>query len=222
MPTELYYGQIKLRLRWRNKFMRKNIIAFGLILLSFSLCFGQTNPKLAEEINKMYELDQSVQTDIMTAAQNRATKEKLDELYKIKVDTFKKHIPILKKIISDNGYPTYDLIGKESGDNFFTMIQHSDADLQFQKDCLKIIEKQVKKKQANARSFAYLTDRVNINSGKPQIYGTQLEYKNDEAVSKNLKDPKNVNKRRTKLGLESLEDYLKKATEFHQQMNKKN
>ncbi|HRH41248.1 MAG TPA: hypothetical protein PKY82_06345 [Pyrinomonadaceae bacterium] len=202
--------------------MRKILLTIAFVLMSLSFSFGQHNQQLADKINKMYELDQSVQTDIMTAAQNGASKEKLDELYKIKSDTFKNHIPILKQIIAENSFPTYDLVGKMAGDNFFTMIQHSDADLQFQKDCLKIIEKQVKKKQANACSFAYLTDRVNINSGKPQIYGTQLDYKNDQAVSKNLKDPKNVNKRRIKLGLEPLEDYLKKATEFHQQMNKKN
>mgnify|MGYP001331349733 CR=1 FL=1 len=202
--------------------MRRNIIVFGLILLSFSVCFGQTNQKLADEINKMYELDQSVQTDIMTAAQNGTSKEKIDELIKIQHETFKKHIPILKKIIAENGYPTYDLVGKDAGDKFFTMIQHSDADLKFQKETLKTIEKLVKKKQANARSFAFLTDRVNINYGKPQIYGSQLDYKDGQAVSKNLKDPKNVNKRRAELGLGPLEDYLKKATEFHQKMNKKN
>lgn len=202
--------------------MKKNIIAIVLILFSLSLCFGQTNQSLADKINKMYELDQSVQTDVIIANQSGATKEKMDELFKKVPETFKKHIPILKQIIAENGYPTYDLVGKESGDKFFTMIQHSDADLQFQKDCLKIIAKLVKKKQANSRSFAYLTDRVNINSGKPQIYGTQLDYKDDKAVPKNLKDPKNVNKRRLEMGLEPLEDYLKKATEFHQQMNKKN
>ena len=201
--------------------MSKIIISISLILLSFSLCLGQTNPKLADEINRMYELDQSVQTDIMTAAQNGATTEKVNELIKIQLETFKKHIPILKKIIAENGYPTYDLVGKEAGNQFFTMIQHSDVDLKFQKDCLKIIAKLVKKTQANAKSFAFLTDRVNINSGKPQIYGSQLDYKDDKAVSKNLKDPKNVNKRRAEVGLEPLEDYLKTATEFHQEMNKK-
>ena len=190
--------------------------------MSFSICFGQTNQNLANKINKMYELDQSVQTDVMIANQNGVTKEKMDELFKKVPETFKKHIPILKQIIAENGYPTYELVGKEAGDNFFTMVQHSDADLQFQKDCLRIIAKLVKKKQANARSFAYLTDRVNINSGKPQIYGTQLDYKDDKAIPKNLKDPKNVNKRRLEMGLDSLEDYLRKATEFHQQMNKKN
>ena len=202
--------------------MRKNIILLGLFLLSFSLSFGQTNQKLANEINKMYELDQSVQTDLIEALQSKASKEKIAEVDKFKVETFKKHIPVLKKIIADHGFPSYDLVGKEAGDKFFTMIQHSDSDVKFQKDCLKIIAKLVKKKQANARSFAFLTDRVNINSGKPQIYGSQLDYKDGQAFSKNLKDPKNINKRRAELGLEPLEDYLKKATEFHQQMNKKN
>ncbi|MEQ1923917.1 MAG: DUF6624 domain-containing protein [Pyrinomonadaceae bacterium] len=202
--------------------MKKNIIAISLTLLISGAGFGQTDPRLADQINKMYELDQSVQTDLMAAAQKGETKEKMDEHYKKIKDTFKNHIPVLKKIITEKGFPTYDMVGKEAAGNFFTMIQHADSDLAFQKACLKIVEKLVKKNQADGRSFAYLTDRVNINSGKPQIYGTQLEYKNGEAFSKNLGNAKEVNKRRAKLRMEPLEDYLKKATEFHQQMNKKN
>jgi len=115
--------------------MKQIFMMVGLILISFSLCIGQTvkNQSLADQIKKMYELDQKVQTDIVTAFQNGASPEKKDELFKIQSETFKHHIPILKKIISENGYPTYDLIGQEAGNNFFTMVQHSDADLNFQR-----------------------------------------------------------------------------------------
>ena len=82
------------------------------------------------------------------------------------------------------------------------------------------MDKEVKRKRANPSDFAYLTDRVNINLGEPQVYGTQLGYdENKTAFAKNLKDPKNVNKRRKSMGLEPLEDYLKFATEAHRQMN---
>ena len=87
---------------------------------------------------------------------------------------------------------------------------------------LKLIKKQVDKKQAKANDFAFLTDRVLINSGKEQLYGTQLGYdKDNNAFSKNLQDKENVNKRRKELGMESLEAYLKRATELHKEQNQK-
>ena len=202
----------------------KILYLLTLLILSSAVCFAQTpqNPELATEINRLYELDQSVQTDMISAYQNGATKEKFDELDKIKNETFKKHIPLLKEIIRKYGFPTFNLVGKESSNNFFAMVQHSDFDLKFQKACLKKIKKFVKTKQVNTANFAYLTDRVSINSGKPQIYGTQLDYDKDgNALPKNLKDAENVNKRRSSVGLESIEEYLKKMTELHKQMNQK-
>ena len=184
-----------------------------LILLNIALCAAQTpqNVELANEINRFYEIDQSVQTDIISAFQKGVSKEKIDELFKVQTDTFKKHIPALKKIVRKHGFPSFELVGREASDNFFTMVQHSDSDIEFQKSFLKKAKTFVKKKQFNARNFAYLTDRVNLNSGKPQIYGTQVTYDaGGQAIPKNLKDAKNVNQKRASVGLEPIEDYLKK------------
>ena len=195
------------------------------VLFSFTICFAQTpkNPQLAAEITRLYEIDQRVQNDIVSAYQNGLEKEKITELFKIKDDTFKKNIPVLKQIIRKNGFPTYDMVGKEAAGHFFTMIQHADSDVGFQRECLRRIEKLVKKKQFNGANFAFLTDRVNLNSGKPQVFGTQVIYdKDDKAVPKTLIDPKNVNKRRLSVGMETLEEYLDKVNELHRQQNKKN
>jgi hypothetical protein len=205
----------------------KNKLLFLLmfLLVGVTICTAQTpkNTELATEINRLYEIDQSVQNDVVSAYQNSASEEKIKELYKIKDETFKKHIPILKEIIQKYDFPTYDLVGKEAAGHFFTMIQHSDSDLEFQKSCLKQIEKLVKKKQFNGGNFAFLTDRVNLNSGKPQIYGTQVEYdKDDKAIPKTLKDAKNVNKRRASVGLGTIEEYLKIVNDLHKEQNKKN
>ncbi len=78
------------------------------------------------------------------------------------------------------------------------------------------MEKEVNKGNASAHNYAYLLDRVNINSGLAQVYGTQLEYKDGKAVAKKLANPKEVNKRRTAVGLEPLEEYLQKMTQLNQ------
>lgn len=194
-----------------------------LLVVSGSAIAAQTaeNPKLKMEIDRLYEIDQKVQNDIISASQNGAGKERIDELIKRQLETFKTHVPILKEIVQKHGFPTVDMVGEQSSTNFSVLIQHADSDVKFQRQCLKIQEKFVKKKQVSPKLFAFLTDRVNINSGKQQIYGTQLTYDADgKAIPKSLKDPKNVNKRRASLWLEPIEDQLKRATDLHKMQNK--
>ncbi len=49
-----------------------------------------------------------------------------------------------------------------------------DDDLEFQRECLRHIEAAVEQGDALGRNAAYLTDRVRINEGRPQVYGTQF------------------------------------------------
>ena len=50
---------------------------------------------------------------------------------------------------------------------FWLLIQHQDNDVELQKQCLKRCNFELK-------NNAFLTDRVLINQGKKQIYGTQF------------------------------------------------
>ena len=138
----------------------------------------------------------------------------------IEHQTFLRHIPVLKTIVSKYGYPTFEKAGSESSSYFFTLIQHSDADIEFQSRMLAILRKQVAKKQVKGSDYAMLYDRVQINNGKEQLYGTQVDYDSTGNVfPKNLKDKENVNKRRAEFGLTSLEDYLKMMAELHKKQN---
>ena len=143
-----------------------------------------------------------------------------DPLRKVVKETFIQNTELLKKIFAEYGYPNYDKVGKEGAKNFWLCVQHSDHDLKFQQDVLKKMKKEVRRKKADPSNFAFLTDRVNINLGKPQLYGTQLEYDEHKAAfPKNLKNPERVNNRRKSVGLEPIEDYLNFATQAHKQMN---
>jgi len=99
-------------------------------------------------------------------------------------------------IIKPYGYPNHKMIGKKGMEAFWLLIQHQDRDPKLQEQCLKNCD-------FNDRNKAYLIDRVLINQGKKQIYGTQLIGE--------IKDKKNVDKRRKEMGLESLEEYLRKS-----------
>lgn len=102
---------------------------------------------------------------------------------------------LIKGVIKAYGYPLQKLIGKEGMKAFWLLIQHQDKDVELQKKCLKNCDFEPKEK-------AFLTDRILLNQNKKQIYGTQFNCK--------IKDEKNVNKCREKMGLELLKEYLNK------------
>lgn len=178
------------------------------------------NPKLKILIDSLLTVDQTVQNNIVEASQRSAPVDSMKILFGIKEKTFVRHIPIIKAIFKNNAYPTFEKVGKESSNNFFILVQHSDKDVKFQEQMLPYIKKQVDKKQVKGSNYAYLYDRIQINNGRQQLYGTQLDYDNEgNAFPKNLKDKETVNARRSEFGMPTLEDYLTNATALHKRQN---
>lgn len=210
----------------QGKLLLKIGLSFSIFLCLNLASFSQTTQQIQElvnEINRLAKIDQQVQIDTMQAISNKASEQQLKELVKIQTDTFKNHIPILKEIINKYGYPTISMVGKQASFNFWLMVQHADTDIKFQKLCLKLMQKHLKKKEVSGENYAYLTDRVNKNLGKKQVYGTQFEH-NERGLAlfpKNLIDPKNVNKRRAEIGLNTIEDYISEYNEFIKKANEK-
>jgi len=56
------------------------------------------------------------------------------------------------------------LVGKKASQGAWLIAQHADHDLKFQKKCLKLLAEKLKIKKVEPRNFAYLTDRVLVNS----------------------------------------------------------
>ncbi len=77
---------------------------------------------------------------------------------------------------------------------------------------LAAMDKEVKKMNANSNNYAYLYDRVKVNAGEKQLFGTQVTYEvntTGRAIPKNgLVDSANVDKLRKEYNLGSLRDYL--------------
>jgi hypothetical protein len=90
-----------------------------------------------------------------------------------------------------------------------------------------ILEKmkiEVDNDNAEASAYGLLVDRVNLNKGRPQIYGTQVTYNTEicQAYPKNLADSASVNERRKSIGLPPIEEYLNQMTQMPFDMNKEN
>ena len=61
------------------------------------------------------------------------------------------------------------------------------------------------------REVAYLTDRVAVQAGRPQRYGSQFKIRDDGIVFDPIEDSATVDERRAALGLPPLAEYARQG-----------
>lgn len=117
----------------------------------------------------------------------------------------------IKQIFAQYGWPGRSLVGTEAAAAAWLMIQHSDTDVAFQRAALEAMKK-LPPCEVVPTHRAELTDRVLLNEGKEQLYGTMLvRIANGTLVPKPIEDEPNVDKRRAELGLLPLAEYLRRS-----------
>jgi hypothetical protein len=210
----------------------KKIIGILIISLSLFSCKQKSKNKnlsvekiefnqgLTDELNEMADIDQLI-------ASNAFPPENYSHLTQEKWGIFKDSVYLknqnrAKEMLDKYGFIGFDLAGENGSNNFWLIIQHSDHNPEFQKEVLVEMKKEVDKQNASSTNYGLLVDRVNLNTGKAQIYGTQVTYNmnNAQAYPKKLTDSINVNERRKSIGLEPIEEYLNGMSEMHFEMNK--
>ena len=175
---------------------------------------------LADELKSMTEVDQIA----AYIPQGKYKELSPQQWESFKDSVFRTHQKRLAEIFKKYGFPGYNLVGKEGSGHFWLMVQHSDHDPEFQQRVLEKMKIEVDKENAEASNYGLLVDRVNLNNGRPQIYGTQVTYNTEicQAYPKNLADSATVNERRKSIGLPPIEEYLNQMTQMHFDMNKEN
>ena len=176
------------------------------------------NQELVDELTSMVQIDQ-IAAGVPSGKYKELTKEEWQSFKdSVFVVTHKKAAEIYNKY----GFVGYDLAGKEGSKNFWLLVQHLDFDPDFQEAVLKKMKIEVENKNANPENYAYLLDRVQLNMGEKQVYGTQVLYnwKVCQAYPKPLVDSVNVNKRRKEIGMELLGVYLNEMSKMHFEINK--
>jgi hypothetical protein len=205
--------------------MKKVLLSTCLCAVALISC-AQNKPKinqpLADSLSKWVITDQ-VAAKIKPASGPLSNLDP-QQFEQYKDSIFNTHEILLDKIFMQYGYPGYDLVGKQGSNNYWLMVQHCDKHPDFQLKILNAMKPKVEKSNADGKNYAYLLDRVNLNTGKKQIYGTQVTYNTRicQAYPKPLADSLTVNQRRKEVGLESIEEYLNMMSDSHFLMNKNN
>ena len=114
----------------------------------------------------------------------------------------------MKRIVNKYGWPTRKLVGKRASNFAWLLVQHADNDVKFQEFCLKLIKEAGGNDAITKRQIAFLTDRVLVNKGEPQIYGTQFYVdKSGKIIPRPIFDSLHLDNRRKIIGLESFKEY---------------
>ncbi len=117
------------------------------------------------------------------------------------------HAERLKQIIAEHGWPTIPRVGARASTAAWLLVQHADHDPAFQRACLSLMTDQPSG-HVGAMEIAYLTDRVLVAEGEPQVYGTQLTETDDGSyVFHTIRNPETVDERRAAAGLSTLAEY---------------
>lgn len=155
--------------------MKAKLLLILIALSITSFVHGQKkifNKPLADSLAKWVVVDQ-IAAKMPEGEYAKLTRQQWNQFQD---SVFTSHQKLLEKVFNKHGFPGFDLIGQKGSNNFWLMVQHCDKWPEFQQKILNAMKPEVLKKNADAKDFAYLTDRVNINTGKKQIYGTQLTY----------------------------------------------
>ena len=106
----------------------------------------------------------------------------------------------MRQIITVHGWPGKSVVGEDGSQAAWLLVQHGPDDLQDQ--ALVLLGDAVRRGDASPGNLAYLTDRVRMHRGEPQLYGTQYQYTPDTGlVLHEVADPGRLDERRAAVGL---------------------
>lgn len=137
-------------------------------------------------------------------------------------DVDRRNTERMKEIIGRHGWPGKALVGEEASNGAWLLVQHADHDLAFQKQALELLKDAVRKGEAEKQDEAYLIDRVKVNSGEPQVFGTQFDKDTEGGFGHlPIEDKGHLEERRAAYGLGPFAEYERRMQEANKELEKK-
>ena len=120
----------------------------------------------------------------------------------------------LATLVAREGWPGTGRVGEAAAEAAWRIVQHAIAQPNFQREMLARLGGEAKAGRIPAWQVAYLEDRIAVQEGRPQTYGTQFDW--DEAGEMSprpIADPEAVDRRRAAVGLGPLDEAIRRQRE---------
>ncbi len=158
-----------------------------------------SNPNYAETLLQLKEDDLTLRNQLIAEG-------RLGEGYDRAMEQLHlKNAEALETIIDAIGFPTAQKVGPAASEAAWLVVQHAISKPDFMRPCRDTLLKEVDAGEGDPIQLAYLTDRIAVFEGKPQLYGTQFDWDEGGLMSPQpFDDAVAVDHRRAELGLKSL------------------
>ena len=183
----------------------RNAIAIALLLLTACATVPRemtppADAALAADLRAMAQEDVEAQKRWAADRQNPAMREEMRQL-------FAKHVARLEEIIAAHGWPGITLVGFNGMNDAWLLAQHGGRD--FLPKVLPLMYEAVLKHELDENLYATSLDRVLVQQGKKQMYGTQ--FAPDLCAPLPIEDPEHVDERRKRAGMVPLAEYAQEV-----------
>ncbi len=158
-----------------------------------------TNPALRTELLQMAHKDQEAR--IALIRHGMSDPEYIRRVKEIDAENEKP----LKEIFKTYGFPTPAMVGYGGTNAAWLLLQHQDQDPAWQRRWLKPLTQLAKRHELSPEDYALFVDRVRVNEGRKQIYGTQ--FFDGGFVMKPTISPGHLDERREAIGLIPEKEY---------------
>ncbi len=167
--------------------------------------------ELKEQLESIYIKDQTLRK-LMGEAMQKFGKGSREMVYLWELISYQDSINEAEVtcIIDKRGWAGRSLVGNRANLVLWVVLQHAPMDTQ--EKYLPLLKKSVRQGESDGAHLALLEDRILMRKGMPQIYGSQIVTDSESGRQKiyRLEDPQFVDRRREKVGLGPLAEYVKR------------
>ena len=107
----------------------------------------------------------------------------------------------LSRIIARHGWPGVAMVGVDGCRDAWLIAQHAICSPRLQRGFLRALREAADAGEAPKSQWAYLLDRIRFNEGRPQIYGTVLDWNRQGRLDCEVEARQELEQRRAAVGL---------------------
>lgn len=150
---------------------------------------------------------QAAETDLETRARLAATGALFDGYNPEMEAIHLANAALLEAAFDAIGWPGRSLLGEDGAGAAFLVLQHAISRPDLQRRGLALLLDAIPRGDANALDAAYLSDRIAVFEGRPQLFGTQFDWSDGVLSPAPVESPETLDERRASVGLPPMSEH---------------